>query len=190
MPKKIKFVDVVKYGFLVEPRYYFYGWSKTSKIIGRLSAVKALLRARKFLPKGYNFKVWDCHRPLKVQILMLKSFRKRILNLYSELSAKERAQILYEFGGPALKRITRLDTHRNGGSFDLTIVDRLGKELYMGTDFDDLTKKATLDYFENKKNLSEPGKKVQKNRRLLKRALTKAGFINYSPEWWHWSYKK
>lgn len=188
--KPMRFVNVEKYGFVVEPRYYFYGWAKSPKIFGRESAVKALAKAKKFLPGGYNFKIWDCRRPLKVQKLMLDSFRKRIRLLYPRVSEKEKASILYAFCGRTKKIVTRLDTHRNGGSFDLIIVDRFGKELFMGTDFDDLTEKAALDYYEKRKSLTATEKIAQKNRRLLKRALTKTRLINYSPEWWHWSYAK
>jgi D-alanyl-D-alanine dipeptidase len=87
-------------------------------------------------------------------------------------------------------RITRLDTHRNGGSFDLTIVDKNGNELYMGTDHDDLTEKAITDFFETKKNLTLIEKEAKKNRRLLKRVLNEVGFKNYAAEWWHWSFDK
>ena len=84
----------------------------------------------------------------------------------------------------------RLDTHRNGGSFDLTIVNREGEELYMGTDFDDLTDKAATDYFEHKKKLTYMEKEARNNRRLLKITMIQAGFKNYDPEWWHWSTEK
>jgi len=52
----MKFVDVKQYGFIVEPRYYFYGWSRSPEIKGRVSAVEALLLAKALLPRGYNFK--------------------------------------------------------------------------------------------------------------------------------------
>lgn len=42
---KIKFVDIKKYGFVVEPRYYFYGWSKSARILARKSLVEALKKA-------------------------------------------------------------------------------------------------------------------------------------------------
>ena len=29
---------------------------------------------------------------------------------------------------------------------------------------------------------------IQKNREILFKAMKKAGFSNYSKEWWHWSY--
>ena len=187
---KIKFVDVKKYGFIIEPRYYFWGWSNFSKILARDSAVKALVKAKRFLPKGYNFKIWDAKRTYDVQVEMIKSFRRRLKLLHPKLSKSRLEKLIFKFSGGLVKSVKRLDTHRKGGSFDLTIVDKKGNELYMGTDHDDLTKKATTDFFEKKKNLNHLGKKVKKNRKLLKRVLEKAGFKNYALEWWHWSYDK
>ncbi|MFA7662521.1 MAG: M15 family metallopeptidase [Patescibacteria group bacterium] len=187
---KIKFIDIKKCGFITEPRYYFYGWSKTSKIMGRESSVKALVRARKLLPKGYAFKIWDCKRSYVIQELMMASFLKRLNLLYQSLSIKERKKLLLRFSGGLVKKIKRLDTHRNGGSFDLTIIDQQGIELYMGTDLDDLTEKAATDYYEKKSGLSLLEREAKKNRQLLKRVLEKAGFVNYALEWWHWSYDK
>jgi len=186
----MKFIDVKKCKFTVEPKYYFFGWTKSAKILGRESAVKALIKARKFLPKGYNFKIWDCKRPLKVQLAMLKSFKRRLSLLYPKLSQKDLKKIVLKFGAKPLRRVLRLDTHRLGGSFDLTIIDKNKNELYMGADFDDLTQKAKTDYFENRKQLTLLEREAKKNRRFLKRIMIKAGFKNYAAEWWHWSFDK
>jgi D-alanyl-D-alanine dipeptidase len=112
--------------------------------------------------------------------------------MYSKLSKKEKMKLVVKFGGPVPPpmKITRLDMHRNGGSFDLTIVDKNGNELYMGTDHDDLTEKTIIGFFEMKKNLTLIEREAKKNRRLLKRVLKKAGFKNYAAEWWHWSFDK
>lgn len=187
---KFRFVDVKKYGFLSESRYYFYGWSKTPEIKGRKSVVRALVQAKKFLPKGYNFKIWDGKRLYKVQELMMKSFWKRLKLLYRNSSIKEKKKLLIKFGGGLVKKTQRLDTHLNGGSFDLTIVNQQKTELYMGTDHDDLTERAATDYYESKSKLGLLEKEARKNRRLLKRVMKKAEFVNYAAEWWHWSYKK
>lgn len=60
----------------------------------------------------------------------------------------------------------------------------------MGTDHDDLTATAALDFFDRKKNLSVLDGIALKSRHLLKLVMTKAGFKLYRPEWWHWSYDK
>lgn len=187
---KMRFIEVKKYKFVTEPRYYFYGWSKSPKVVVRPSALKALVKARKFLPKGFNFKIWDAQRPLSVQIAMLDSFRRRFRAQYLTLSKKQLGELVYKFGARPVRRVVRLDTHRNGGSFDLTIIDRHGTGLSMGTDHDDLTSVAATDFFEKKTRLTPREAEARKNRRLLKRVMVKAGFTNYAPEWWHWSYDK
>ncbi len=188
----MKFVDLAKYKFIIEPRYYFYGWSNSPRILVRQSVVKALVKARSFLPEGYNFKIWDCKRSLKTNVEMVKSFRRRLRLMYPKASLKKIRKILVTFCGriPCPVREKHLDTHRRGGAVDLIIVDKGGNELYMGKDFDDLTPKAATDFFENKKQLTAIEKIARKNRRLLKRVMTRAGFKNYPVEWWHWSFNK
>lgn len=192
LSKNLKFVDVKKYGFAVEPRYYFYGWEKFPAIMGRESAVKALIEAKKFLPRGFNFKIWDCKRARNVQFLMQKSFERRLKLAYPKFGASKIKKLVEKFGGPTPPPLVpkRLDGHGSGGAFDLTIIDAKGNELYFGTDHDDLTKKAATDFFEKKKKLSVFDKEARKNRRLLIMAMKKADFKNYAPEWWHWGYGK
>ncbi|MGE5297903.1 MAG: M15 family metallopeptidase [Acidobacteriaceae bacterium] len=184
---KPKFADASKYGFLIEPRYYYFGWSNSPKVLGRPAVLEALVKARALLPKGYNFKIWDLMRPRPVQQAMLYSFCRRIKRSHPDWSQKQIWTEVYKFGARPLKTVIRPDCHRNGGAVDLTIVDRKGEELYMGTDHDDLTDKAATDFFENKFKLKPSQLEARNNRRLLKRALEKNGFSNYSREWWHWS---
>ncbi len=185
----MKLIDLAKHQFIIEPRYYFFGWAASPKIFTQMELAEALVRARDFLPVGYNFKIWDSKRPRGVQLRMLDSFRRRIRLLYPKLRADEREKILFTFGAKPSKVVAQKDTHRHGGAIDLTIVNAQGKELYMGTDHDDLTEKAFTNHFENKKKITSLDREARKNRRLLIEVLVKAGFDNYYPEWWHWSYK-
>jgi D-alanyl-D-alanine dipeptidase len=187
----LKMVNLKDFGFLVEPRYYFYGWSNLKSCYARQSVTKKLLEAKKYLPKGYNFKIWDGFRTKETQRLIRISFRKRLENLHSDWNSKVILKALNIFAGPPIKKLTlRLRNHFTGGSLDLTIVNKKGEELDMGTDFDDCTEKAVLDYYEKKKTLNWREKIIKKNRRLLKRVMKKAGFLPYLPEWWHWSYNR
>jgi len=187
---KLPLVDIKKYGFIVEPRYFFYGWKKSPQILTRESVAQQLKKAKKLLPRGYNFKIWDSQRTRETQILMLQSFYKRIKVNHSTWTSKKIWQEVFKFGAKPVKVVKLLGTHRLGGSLDMTIVDQNGEELYLGTDMDDLTGKAALDYYEKKKKLAGPEKIAKKNRRLLKNIMIKSGFRFVPHEWWHWSYDK
>lgn len=72
--------------------------------------------------------------------------------------------------------------HNRGLSVDLTLVNlQTGKELDMGTGFDNFTDSAHHDF----KNLSPA---VLQNRLLLKEAMEQKGFKALSTEWWHYSW--
>ena len=75
--------------------------------------------------------------------------------------------------------------HSFGMAVDITLVDGHGRELDMGTSFDDLTERshpALEDAMLARGELSE----VQvDNRQLLRESMIHGGFVGISSEWWH-----
>ena len=72
--------------------------------------------------------------------------------------------------------------HNRGLAVDLTIIDlATGKELDMGTTFDDFTDSAHHDFM-------QLPPKVLANRWLLKRTMKKYGFGHVPAEWWHYQW--
>ena len=69
--------------------------------------------------------------------------------------------------------------HTKGIAIDLTLIDLKGKELDMGTKFDDFTEKA----YHLSKSID---KQVRLNRYTLLSIMTLAGFDHYLNEWWHY----
>lgn len=187
---KEKLVDLHRYGFQVEPRYYYYGWTKDSRVLARRSVALALKKAKLLLPKGYNFKIYDGQRSYETQKKMSDSFWRRLKQMHPRLGDEMLFLILVKYSGGVFKKVAKLDTHRNGGAIDLTIVDINNQPLYMGTDVDDLTDKAGLDYYLHRKKFFSKDRLARKNRLLLKRVMTTAGFKSYKHEWWHWTYDK
>jgi D-alanyl-D-alanine dipeptidase len=127
----------------------------------RLKTVNALIEAnKKFIEKGYKIKIFDCYRPLDIQKKMWKivSNPKYVAN-------------------PAKGSI-----HNRGGAVDITLVDRFGKELDMGTSFDFFGTEASHNY----PNVSE---EVKENRIVLKTIMTSSGFNSFDSEWWHYNLK-
>jgi D-alanyl-D-alanine dipeptidase len=75
--------------------------------------------------------------------------------------------------------------HSYGMALDITLVDADGRELDMGTGFDDMTElshPALEDGFLRSGALTEA---QVANRRLLRSAMTQAGFVGINTEWWH-----
>ena len=126
----------------------------------RDDAATAIAKANKLLQnKGYGgLKMYDCYRPRPVQWKLWK------------ITPDERYVANPRKGS----------MHNRGLAVDLTIVDKNGQELDMGTGYDDFTEKAHVNYT----NLPE---NVLKNRILLTKTLQEVGFKGTTTEWWHFS---
>jgi D-alanyl-D-alanine dipeptidase len=72
-----------------------------------------------------------------------------------------------------------------GGAVDLTLIDENGLTLNMGTDFNAEPLKTQNATYTAAQNISI---EALRNRQLLMSVMSKAGFVNYPTEWWHWSY--
>jgi len=127
----------------------------------RFKTVKALVDAnRKFIRKGYRIKIFDCYRPIDVQKKMWE-----IVSNPEYVADPKKGSI-----------------HNRGGAVDITLVDESGKELDMGTTFDFFGPEAAHEY-------DKLPDDVKKNRRLLRRIMTRNGFRIFESEWWHYNLK-
>lgn len=115
---------------------------------------------------GYKLLVFDALRPRSVQ------------------------RVLYSFvvGTPEEKYVANPDKggmHNFGFAVDLSIIDDKGKELDMGTPFDDFTDLSQPQL--EAKFLAE-GKITEQqiaNRKLLREVMEKQGYKVLPHEWWH-----
>jgi len=132
-------------------------------------AAAALERAVAWLAQrapGHTLLVLDALRPQRVQQQLWDALEGTDLRLY--------------LADPA-----RGSIHSYGMALDLTILDRDGVELDMGTGFDDMTElshPALEDGFLRAGALSEA---QVAHRRLLREAMFQAGFVGINTEWWH-----
>jgi zinc D-Ala-D-Ala dipeptidase len=125
----------------------------------RLKTVKALIAANKtFIKKGYRIKLFDCYRPLDVQ--------KKMWAIVSNPDY---------VANPAKGSI-----HNRGGAIDMTLVNKKGKELDMGTDFDFFGSESSHNYLKF-------SKEILNNRKFLKKIMLKNHFESFDSEWWHYN---
>ncbi len=127
----------------------------------RPEAAKAVAKAHKILKeKGYGgVKMFDCYRP--------RPYQKRLWDKMPDS----------RYVTPPWKG----SQHTRGLAVDLTIIDKNGNELDMGTPFDTFTKEAHSDY----KDLPQ---QVLNNRQILRGVLESVGFKGIQTEWWHFSF--
>ncbi len=116
--------------------------------------------------KGLGLKVWDGYRPLSAQ--------KKMWDVCAQQFPDENERENY-VTNPAKGG----GRHTRGTTVDLTIIDlATGKELDMGTGFDDFSKRAWRD-------CPELSAQVKKNRAILDAVMEKHGFKGIKAEWWH-----
>lgn len=133
--------------------------------------------AQNLLPKGYKIMLRCGYRPLSLQ-------KKRYLWMYNNLKKKNPTWDEEELSDETSKCVAPPDIvppHSTGGAIDISIIDDNGRQLDMG---------AQLGRFNNKTytDSSKISSLAKNNRKLLIKVMTKAGFVNYPTEWWHWSF--
>ena len=75
--------------------------------------------------------------------------------------------------------------HSFGMALDITLLDGEGRELDMGTGFDDLTERSHPALEGALLARGELSQAQVDNRQLLRDAMTQAGFHGINSEWWH-----
>lgn len=151
----------------------------------RKEVYEKLLEAAGMLPDGYRFRIWDAWRPFLLQEELYREYSGDIIREFEleTCTEEQKRTVIRRFVSEPVKDPEMPPVHTTGGAVDLTIIDREGVELEMGSGFDEFTDRTYTAYFENEKN-----EKIKENRRLLYSVMTGAGFTNLPTEWWHFDY--
>ena len=128
-----------------------------------LERVVAWLKARR---PGCTPLVLDALRPQRVQQQLWDALAGTDLQMY--LAHPQRGSI-----------------HSFGMALDITILDEDGRELDMGTGFDDMTELSHPALEARFLASSELSAEQVANRQLLRDAMFQAGFVGINTEWWH-----
>ena len=164
-------VNLAQYRFKLDPAYYNAGLSDTPGMYLRMSVADQLEAVREKLAP-LNFKIWDGWRPREVQQKIYLNYWKEMATEnpdWSEEQIREQVGTFVTIGTDP----NRIPLHATGGSVDLTLVNEYGVELDMGTGFDHFGPEATALYYEMD---GRNQKAACNNRRVLREALTNAGF--------------
>ncbi len=113
--------------------------------------------------EGFGLKIFDAYRPVRASEAMV-----------AWAQGTNRGDLLRDGYIAARSR------HNLGVAVDVTLVELAsGREITMGTPFDMFARAA---HTANARGV------VAVNRKRLKTAMERHGFVNYEKEWWHYSY--
>ncbi|HBF51985.1 MAG TPA: D-alanyl-D-alanine dipeptidase [Massilia sp.] len=115
---------------------------------------------------GHTALVLDALRPQRVQQQLWDALAGTGLQMY--------------LADPA-----RGSIHSYGMALDITLLDPQGRELDMGTGFDDMTDLSHPALEEGFLAAGKLSEQQVANRRLLRDAMFQAGFLGIRTEWWH-----
>lgn len=115
-----------------------------------------------------NFLIYDALRPRSVQQLMYNFVYQTPMQNY--------------VANPKLGSM-----HNFGMALDLTLQDKTGTVLDMGTDFDDFTELAQPKLERQLLASSKLSSKQVENRKTLRSIMEDSGFEQLPHEWWHYN---
>jgi len=180
-------VDVRRFGFLSDPIYFKAGISDNDILTAREGVLMKLSLAKKELPRGFNFKIWDGYRTLKTQTILYLGLYKNIIRKQPLWSPERVKRATEKFVMRPSFDYKKPSPHNTGAALDLTLVDRDGKELDMGTPFDLFDASSYTMHFKSAKEGTREYK-WHLNRMIPYSTLVDMGFFNFPDEWWHYSY--
>jgi D-alanyl-D-alanine dipeptidase len=173
-------VDLAKYPFLLETVYYDRSLSDLTTHYLRQGVVEKLLAIQKLLGNEYQLKIWDGWRPRHVQNALYQEFWQQLKQEHSDWNDPQLHASTEQFVTMATNP-ARIPPHATGGTVDLTLVDKNGQELNMGTVFDHFGPEAAPEYFDHHQEITA-------NRKLLRSVMESQGFTPDDDEWWHFDY--
>jgi D-alanyl-D-alanine dipeptidase len=156
-----------------QPHSSGYGWLR--------AGVLARLRdAARTLPGGLRLLIVEGYRPLALQQRYFDEYQATLRAEHPDWpDARLRAAASRYVSPPEIA------PHSAGAAVDLTLADRDGGELDLGTRMNANPEESDGACYTDAPGIGET---ARENRRVLGAALTAAGLVNYPTEWWHWSY--
>jgi D-alanyl-D-alanine dipeptidase len=145
----------------------------------RSGVAARLAVAQLLLPPGRRLRVVEGHRRPEDQLAIWRGYAADVARDHPLAGPAERRRLTSRFVSPI-----EVAPHVAGAAVDVTLVDRLGREVDLGTAIDATPERSGGACFTDA--VIAPA--AQEERRLLIAAMTGAGFVNYPTEWWHWSH--
>ena len=155
---------------------------KDSSQLVRKSVKEKLIQASELLPENFKLKLIQGYRTLEEQQECWDKETLKIKLVHPELTDEEiesRVKMV-------VARVQPLANHHCGGAVDVTLVNLDGSEVNLGSPYISESKEFDRINFPMFSNLIT-GERAE-NRKVLREAMEKVGFVWYPGEWWHFCY--
>jgi D-alanyl-D-alanine dipeptidase len=143
-------------------------------VLVRLEAAQLLL------PRWLRLSVVEGHRTPAAQRSIIEAYRREVVADHPTAADEEIGRLVSRHVAPLHNA-----PHLGGAAIDVTLVDAAGAELWMGTPIDATPEQSGGRCYTDAADLDA---RASAHRALLCGVLSRVGFVNYPPEWWHWSY--
>tara|TARA_R110002050_G_scaffold200492_1_gene335356 strand:+ start:14735 stop:15430 length:696 start_codon:yes stop_codon:yes gene_type:complete len=188
LPENFVYITDVVPNVLLDIRYYgtdnfvgrrVEGYEKPVAIVTKECAQHLQRVALEVAKLNYQLKIMDAYRPQRA----VNHFSKWAMDLADTLTKSKYYPEVDKSDLFKLNYIASKSGHSRGSTVDLTLVDKNGMELDMG---------STWDYFGTTSWPSDTSisKLAQKNRNYLRSVMLENGFQPYHEEWWHFTLKE
>ena len=165
-------------------------WKLREEVVKRLIEVNDYLKSK---DSNFSLMIYDSWRPIEVQeFLFNRAYILECKSLDIETSVKDMER--YPLVQKKVEKFWAYPSsderypppHSTGGALDITLADKYGNIMDMGSDIDQMDEKSKPDYYNNIEN--EEAIIWNCRRRLLKEIMVQFEFVQHPNEWWHFSY--
>ncbi len=169
-------------------------------VLKQLHQAQTLLQT---LRPGWRIQIFDAYRPIAVQQFMVDytftaTLAERGLTL-AQLTESEQAKIwqeVYQFWAVPSANPTMPPPHSTGAAIDVTLVNKMGQTVDMGSAIDELSPRSYPNHFADiavwqacsPDVTLEVAARFHAHRQLLQQVMGEAGFLQHPNEWWHFSW--
>jgi D-alanyl-D-alanine dipeptidase len=154
----------------------------------RKTVYEKLQKAQSLLPEGLRFCIYEGYRSLSLQKMLFDLRFEKIRALHPDWTHEQLFTETIRMVSPVvtLDGSKNIPPHSTGAAIDIYLVNERGEAVNMG-----IHPKDWMNDTDGSISLTASTKiseEAQKYRKIMSNVLEEVGFINYTAEYWHWSY--
>lgn len=140
----------------------------------------------------WKLQIFDAYRPISVQQFMVDHTFQQLATaenidtstIDEETQTRLQSKVSEFWAVPSANPHTP-PPHSTGAAVDLTLLDKAGNTVDMGSAIDEISPRSYPNHFAELKGPDE--QRFHHHRQILTQAMVKAGFQQHPNEWWHFS---